>query len=104
MRKPKRTAPLALLLVLLLLPIPQVAGLPTNVPYLQRLAAHPAFAAMDLDTAFVVGSVGIPSLQQDCEHLIFIHVKLHLKHLSWLPCMCAHAPWWIGYQRACEMA
>lgn len=29
---------------------PQVAGLPTNLRFLQDLAAHPAFLDMDLDT------------------------------------------------------
>jgi acetyl/propionyl-CoA carboxylase alpha subunit len=32
---------------------PQVAGLPTNLPYLRRLAAHPAFEGCELDTGFV---------------------------------------------------
>ena len=31
----------------------QVSGLPTNIPFLRRLAAHPAFAAAELDTSFI---------------------------------------------------
>lgn len=31
----------------------QVSGLPTNVEFLKRLCAHPAFAACDLDTSFI---------------------------------------------------
>ncbi|KAF5840165.1 hypothetical protein DUNSADRAFT_17512 [Dunaliella salina] len=31
----------------------QVAGLPTNLQFLQRLCAHPAFVAADLDTGFL---------------------------------------------------
>lgn len=31
----------------------QVSGLPTNIAFLQRLAAHPAFAAAELDTGFI---------------------------------------------------
>lgn len=31
----------------------QVAGLPTNLSYLKRLAAHPEFIGLDLDTGFV---------------------------------------------------
>lgn len=33
---------------------PQVAGLPTNLPFLRRLSAHPDFAAAaSLDTTFI---------------------------------------------------
>ena len=32
---------------------PQVGGLPTNLGFLQRLAAHPAFQAAELDTSFI---------------------------------------------------
>jgi hypothetical protein len=31
----------------------QVAGLPTNMTFLQRLAAHPAFIGLELDTGFI---------------------------------------------------
>jgi len=31
----------------------QVAGLPTNLTFLQDLAAHPAFVDLDLDTGFI---------------------------------------------------
>lgn len=31
----------------------QVAGLPTNLEFLQRLAAHPAFEGLELDTGFI---------------------------------------------------
>ncbi|EIE19193.1 biotin carboxylase [Coccomyxa subellipsoidea C-169] len=31
----------------------QVSGLPTNVTFLKRLASHPAFAAVELDTSFI---------------------------------------------------
>ena len=30
-----------------------MAGLPTNHTFLQQLAAHPAFAAAELDTGFI---------------------------------------------------
>lgn len=32
---------------------PQVAGLPTNLAFLQDLSAHPAFIDLDLDTGFI---------------------------------------------------
>jgi 3-methylcrotonyl-CoA carboxylase alpha subunit len=34
-------------------PTLQVGGLTTNQAFLRRLAAHPAFAAAELDTAFI---------------------------------------------------
>lgn len=38
----------------LFLLFPQVAGLPTNLPFLRRLSAHPDFAAAtSLDTTFI---------------------------------------------------
>ena len=38
----------------LLLPVFQVSGLPVNIEFLKRLAAHPEFeSAADLTTAFI---------------------------------------------------
>lgn len=31
----------------------QIAGMPTNVPFLKALAAHPSFVAGDVDTGFI---------------------------------------------------
>ncbi len=44
---------LAKAFVIFLCPAGQVCGLPTNLEFLKRCAAHEAFAAADLDTGFI---------------------------------------------------
>ena len=63
----------------------QVSGLPTNVEFLKRLCAHPAFAACDLDTSFIARHLDelLQRTTPSAEVLALAAVTDHLLQSGW---------------------